>query len=308
MATGKFISYLRVSTDKQGRSGLGLDAQRQAVSDFLNGGCWSLLKEYVEVETGKHDQRPALIEALHHCKVTGATLVIAKLDRLSRDLEFIARLQKSGTRFLCTDMPEATELSIHLFAAIAQHERKTTSERTKAALGSIKRTIEEQGSYTSRTRGTTISRLGNPHGAEALRRAGKGNTAAIEAVHKAADQHARDILSVINDIRRAGIVSFKGIARELNAREIRTARGGAWHPSTVRNLLARGEWRRLASRQRTNPPTAGFFAPLGHSRSAACASRTRLTTLSEKEVPSAARCARRGYRGRAAFVGPASRR
>ena len=108
MATGKFISYLRVSTDKQGKSGLGLEAQRQAVSEFLNGGCWDLLHEYVEVETGKHAERPVLIEALHHCKVTGARLVIAKLDRLSRDLEFIARLQKSSIKFVCADMPEAT--------------------------------------------------------------------------------------------------------------------------------------------------------------------------------------------------------
>jgi DNA invertase Pin-like site-specific DNA recombinase len=239
MATGKFISYIRVSTEKQGKSGLGLEAQRRLVDDFLNGGCWQLLQEYREVETGKHADRPRLIEALHHAKVTGATLVIAKLDRLSRDLEFIAKLQKSGTKFVCADMPEANELTIHLFAALAQHERKTTSERTKAALGSIKRTIEDQGSYTSRNRGTTIRRLGNPHGAEALRRAGKGNTAAIEAVRAAADEHARDILPVIEDIRGAGIVSLKGIARELNSREIRTARGGAWHPATVRNLLRR---------------------------------------------------------------------
>jgi DNA invertase Pin-like site-specific DNA recombinase len=210
MATGKFISYLRVSTDKQGKSGLGLDAQHQAVTDFLNGGCWQLLKEYVEVETGKRADRPALIEALHHAKVTNSTLVIAKLDRLSRDLEFIARLQKSGTKFVFADMPEANELTIHLFAALAQHERKTTSERTKAALGSIKRTIEDQGSYTSRSRGVTIRRLGNPHGAEALRRAGKGNTAAIEAVREAADEHARDIMPVIEDIRRDGIVRLQG--------------------------------------------------------------------------------------------------
>jgi DNA invertase Pin-like site-specific DNA recombinase len=96
MATGKFISYLRVSTVKQGQSGLGLEAQRLAVTDFLNGGCWQLLREYVEVETGKHADRPVLIEALHHAKVTGATLVIAKLDRLSRDLEFIARLHHAS--------------------------------------------------------------------------------------------------------------------------------------------------------------------------------------------------------------------
>jgi DNA invertase Pin-like site-specific DNA recombinase len=224
MATGKFVSYLRVSTDKQGKSVLGLEAQRQAVSDFLNGGCWDLLQEYVEIETGKHADRPVLIEALHHCKVTGARLVIAKLDRLSRDLEFIARLQKSSIKFVCADMPEANELTIHLFAAIAQHERQAISTRTKAALAAAK------------ARG---SRLGNPNGAAAFRRAGQGNSAAIAAVRQAADQHAADIMPVIADIRRSGTTSFKGIARELNRREIRTARGGAWHPATVRNLLDR---------------------------------------------------------------------
>ena len=174
MATGKFISYLRVSTDKQGKSGLGLEAQRLAVTDYLNGGCWQLLQEYVEIETGKRADRPVLIQALHHCKVTGSTLVIAKLDRLSRDLEFIARMQKSSIKFVCADMPEANELTIHLFAAIAQHERQMISKRTKEALAAAK------------ARG---QRLGNPHGAAAIRRAGKGNTAAIAAVREQADEH-----------------------------------------------------------------------------------------------------------------------
>jgi DNA invertase Pin-like site-specific DNA recombinase len=225
VATGKFISYLRVSTDKQGCSGLGLDAQRQAVDDFLNGGCWQLLREYVEIESGKdHTDRPVLAEALHHAKVTAATLVIAKLDRLSRDIEFIAKLQKSSTKFVCADMPEANELTIGLLAVIAQHERQTTSARTKAALAAAK------------ARG---QRLGNPNGAAALRRAGKGNAAAITAVREQADAFARDILPVIDAIRARSVVSFKGIARELNAREIKTQRGGAWHPATVRNLLSR---------------------------------------------------------------------
>ena len=226
MAIGKFISYLRVSTEKQGCSGLGLEAQRQAVTDFLNGGAWQLLQEYVEIESGKRADRPKLAEALHHAKVTGSTLVIAKLDRLSRDIEFIARLQKSGTKFVCADMPEANELTIGLLAVIAQHERQATSSRTKAALAAAK------------ARG---QRLGNPNGAAALRRAGKGNTAAIEAVREAADEHARDIMPVIEDIRRTGVVSFKGIARELNNHEIRTARGGAWYPMTVKNLLRRSQ-------------------------------------------------------------------
>jgi DNA invertase Pin-like site-specific DNA recombinase len=226
MATGKYISYLRVSTDKQGCSGLGLEAQRRAVTDYLDGGRWQLLKEYVEVESGKHADRPVLVEALHHAKVTGARLVIAKLDRLSRDVEFIARLQKSGTKFVCADMPDANELTIGLLAVIAQHERQAISDRTKKALAAAK------------ARG---QRLGNPNGAAPLRRAAKGNTAAIAAVAEQADEHARDILPVIEAIRHDGITSLNAIARELNAREIRTARGGRWHPATVANLLRRIE-------------------------------------------------------------------
>src|SRR5262245_32107123 len=118
----KYVAYLRVSTEKQGRSGLGLDAQRQAITEFLAGG--KPAAEYVEIESGKRDERPQLAAALHRAKVTGAKLLIAKLDRLSRNVAFIARLQESGAKFVCADMPEANELTVHLFAAIAQHERK----------------------------------------------------------------------------------------------------------------------------------------------------------------------------------------
>src|SRR5215469_1774045 len=138
MITGKFVSYLRVSTDRQGRSGLGLEAQRKAVEDFLNGGRWELLAEFVEIETGKKDDRPKLHKALQRCKVTGATLVIAKLDRLSRNLAFIAALQDSGARFVAADMLEANETMIQFMAVIAQHERKAISARTKAALAAAK--------------------------------------------------------------------------------------------------------------------------------------------------------------------------
>src|SRR3979411_1959304 len=124
MANGKFISYLRVSTARQGRSGLGLDAQRQAVADYLDGGKWELIAEFVEVETGKKDERHKLKEALPRAKVTGATLVMAKLHRLSRNIGFIVQLQDSGAKFVCADMPDANELTIHIFAALAQHERK----------------------------------------------------------------------------------------------------------------------------------------------------------------------------------------
>ena len=156
--------------------------------------------------------------------MTGATLVIAKLDRLSRNLAFIAALQDSGDKFVAADMPEANETMIQFMAVIAQHERKMISARTKAALAAAK------------ARG---KRLGNVNGAAALRRAGKGNIAAVGTIKAGADRHAARVLPVIQDIRTAGIDTLDGIARELNARSILTARGGQWHATTVRNLLAR---------------------------------------------------------------------
>ena len=130
----KFVAYMRVSTDKQGRSGLGLDAQRQAIADYLGSVTGTKVAEFVEIESGKRDERPQLAAALHRAKMTGAKLIIAKLDRLSRNVGFIARLQESHVKFVCADMPEANELTVHLLAAIAQHERKLISERTRAAL------------------------------------------------------------------------------------------------------------------------------------------------------------------------------
>ena len=132
--TGKFISYLRVSTTKQEASGLGLEAQRKAVLDYLNGGSWELLAEYMETESGKKNDRPKLSKALDHCKITGATLVIAKLDRLSRNAHFLLGLQDAGVKFIAVDMPTANELTVGIMALVAQEERKAISARTKAAL------------------------------------------------------------------------------------------------------------------------------------------------------------------------------
>ena len=224
MATGKFVSYLRVSTDRQGRSGLGLEAQRKAVTDYLDGGRWELLAEFVEVESGKRSDRPKLQEALHRARVTGATLIVAKLDRLSRNVAFLANLRESRVKFVCADMPDANNLTIGVLSEVAQHEREAISQRTKAALAAAK------------ARG---KRLGNVNGAAALRRAGKGNIAAVGAIKAGADRHAGDVLPVIEDIRAGGITSLKGIATELNARGILTARGGQWYATTVRNLLVR---------------------------------------------------------------------
>src|SRR6059058_2627218 len=138
MTNGNFVAYYRVSTARQGRSGLGLEAQRKAVTDFLNGGSWELSAEFVEVESGNSNDRPQLEQALATCELSGATLVVAKLDRLSRNLAFLAKLQDSGARFVAADMPEANELTIHIMAAVAQAERKAISARTKEALAAAK--------------------------------------------------------------------------------------------------------------------------------------------------------------------------
>src|SRR6185437_8044869 len=222
MVTAKFVSYLRVSTGKQGRSGLGLEAQREAVSQFLNGGRWELLKEFKEVESGKRDDRPELARALQLCKVTGAKLVIAKLDRLSRDAHFLLGLQKAGVPFVAADMPEANEMVVGIMAVIAQGERKMISQRTKAALKAAKR------------RGV---KLGNPNGAKHLRR--YGNRAAIKAVRQEANERAEGLKPIILEIQAAGIVSVRAVADELNRRGIVTPRGKQWHATSAARLLDR---------------------------------------------------------------------
>ena len=220
----RVVSYFRVSTEAQGRSGLGLEAQREAVGVLCTERGWAILAEFTEVESGKRDDRPQLIAALKRAKVTGARLVIAKLDRLSRNVAFLAALQDSGARFTAADMPEADEFTVHILAAVAQRERKLTSERTKAALAAAK------------ARGV---QLGNPRGATAIRRAGKGNEAAIRTVRANAVARAEEYAEIVADVRASGTTSVPAIARELNERGIITPRGGRWHPSSVANLLAR---------------------------------------------------------------------
>src|SRR5260370_10058350 len=142
MAIGKFIAYLRVSTDKQGHSGLGIEAQRKAVNDYLNGGHCQVLAEDVEIESGKRLDGPQLAAALAHAKARGATIVIAKLDRLARNVAFISNLMESGVEFVAADMPMANRLTVHVLAAVAEHEQKMISQRTKAALEAAKRSEE----------------------------------------------------------------------------------------------------------------------------------------------------------------------
>lgn len=220
----RVIAYYRVSTEEQGRSGLGLEAQRQAVLSLCNGRGWEVIAEHTEVESGKRADRPALIAAMHHAKVTGAVLVVAKLDRLSRSVAFLSQLQDSGAKFIAADMPEANELTVHIMAAVAQAERKAIGQRTREALTAAK------------ARGT---KLGNPNGANALRRAGKGNTDAVAAIRGGADSFAKELGPVIADIRASGSTSLPAMANALNERHIQTRRGGMWHPTSVRNLLLR---------------------------------------------------------------------
>src|SRR5829696_7670224 len=179
MSAGRFTAYLRVSTARQGQSGLGLEAQRHSVAEHVNGH-GVLLAEYVEIESGRRSDRPQLAAALAHAKATGATLIVAKLDRLARNVAFISALMESGVDFVAADMPMANRLTVHVLAAVAEHEAAMISARTKAALQAAK------------ARG---QKLGNPNGARALR--GLGNAPAVAAVKAGADQHAAQVLPVI---------------------------------------------------------------------------------------------------------------
>jgi DNA invertase Pin-like site-specific DNA recombinase len=209
--SGKWVSYLRVSTDKQGESGLGLEAQRRAVGDYLNGGKWTLAAEFVEVESGKRSDRPQLAAALAACKKHKAKLVVAKLDRLARNVAFTAKLMESGVEFVAADMPFANKLTVHILAAVAEHEREMISSRTRDALAAAK------------ARGV---KLGGPKLAEALRNGSEAN-------REKADQFAANTRPVIEQIRKSGITSLRGIAAALNARGVPTARGGTWTPVQI---------------------------------------------------------------------------
>lgn len=223
-ASPRFVAYLRVSTDKQGARGLGIEAQRQAVQAHLhraNHGA-SLLAEFVEVESGRKSDRPELFKALEACELSGAVLIIAKLDRLSRDAHFLLGLHKAGVEFVACDLPTANKLTVTIMAAVAEHEREMISQRTKAALQAAK------------ARGT---KLGNPNGAKHLE--GHGNGEAVAVIREKADSRALKLRGVLGSIRADGITSLAGIAAELQRRGIKTARGGAWHPMSVKRLLER---------------------------------------------------------------------
>ena len=221
----KFVSYVRVSTQRQGASGLGLEAQRKAVADYLRDRAGELVGEFTEVESGKRNDRPQLAAALASCKRHKAVLVIAKLDRLARNVAFVANLMESGAEFVAVDMPMANRLTVHILAAVAEHEREMISARTMAALAASK--------ARGRRLGWSIEGRQQEQRRAALKGAGAGRARA--------DAFAANIGPVVASMRAAGVTTLAGIAEALNARGIRTARGGAWYATTVRNLVLRLE-------------------------------------------------------------------
>lgn len=219
MSFGKFVAYYRVSTVRQGVSGLGLDAQRESVTGFIKGGPRELIAEYTETETGKGAdaiaRRPQLRAALEVCRKTGARLLIAKLDRLARNVAFIANLMESKVGFVAADMPEASELTVHVMAAFAQYEAKRISERTKDALRAAK------------ARGVVLGAAGPAN----LR-------PNIEARQQAAGVFAASLANVINGMKAAGMTQ-RAMVAELNSLGIKAARGGQWTSMQLTRLLAR---------------------------------------------------------------------
>lgn len=222
----RLVAYERVSTARQGRSGLGLDAQRKAIEDFACSRDAQIIGRFTEVESGRKADRPELANALGLARLTGSTLVIAKLDRLSRNAAFLLALRDSGVSFVAVDMPEANDLTVGIMALVAQQEREAISRRTKEALAAAK------------ARGV---KLGNPNGAAALKRVGQGGAPLRRAVASNADDFAQTLAPVLAELRSQGLVTLRELAEALNDRGMLTRRGGRWHVSNVRNLLLRLE-------------------------------------------------------------------
>jgi len=219
---GKFVAYYRVSTQRQGKSGLGLQAQREAVTSFLNGGRWTLVAEIKEIESGKNSQRPELAKALALCRIHRATLLVAKLDRLARNVAFISALMESGVKFQAVDMPEVNDMVVHILASVAQGEAKAISDRTKAALAAAKARGTELGGLR-----WDITQVGE-----------QGRQAALEIRQERAAKYRADILPMIQEKQKQGAETLKAISDALNADGTPAPRGGMWSPVQVRRILA----------------------------------------------------------------------
>jgi DNA invertase Pin-like site-specific DNA recombinase len=215
--SGRYVGYLRVSTDKQGLRGLGIAAQRKAVIDYLDGGNWQLVAEFVEQESGRRSDRPELAKAIAACKKLKAKLVIARLDRLARNVHFVSGLMETGVEFVACDMPNATPFMLHIYAAVAEQEARNISERTKAAMQAAK------------ARG---KKMGGPKLAQARLLGHAAN-------RKNADLFAANVRPLVDQIRSSGVTTLRGVAAALAARGVPTARGGAWSAAQVGNLMRR---------------------------------------------------------------------
>ena len=216
------IAYVRVSTQSQGRSGLGLDAQLAAIRAFADANGFTLIATHTEIETGKGadalDRRPVLAAALAQARKAKCAVVVAKLDRLSRDVAFISGLMAQRVPFIVTELgADVDPFLLHLYAALAEKERALISSRTKAALAAKK----AQG-----------VKLGNPRAAEA-------SVIATAAVKASADAFAANVLPIVRQLQGAGVTKLADIAEALNVRGVKTARGGQWHASSVRNVILR---------------------------------------------------------------------
>jgi DNA invertase Pin-like site-specific DNA recombinase len=251
MANGKFVTYLRVSTARQGISGLGLEAQRAAVNAHLNGGNWKIVAELVEVESGKRSDRPQLLKAMRLCRMHGATLLIAKLDRLSRNVAFLSNLMEAGVPFTAADMPEADKTHLQMMMVFAEHEARAISTRTKAALAAAK------------ARGTKLG--GRRVSAERFSEiAAEGRAASAAIRTQAAETRAGDRLEAIEDVRAAGATSLRQIAAALNERGIPTpTQKGEWSAVQVQRILARAESPRKNPSSALTPPETQTAAVAG---------------------------------------------
>jgi len=239
-----FVTYQRVSTDKQGRSGLGLDAQAAAVASYVEGVGGQVVGAYVEIESGKRNDRPQLAKALSMCRRLKATLLIAKLDRLARNVHFISGLMESGVDFVAADMPHANRLTIHILAAVAENEREMISQRTRSALQAAKRRGIKLGSQEPR----------------------RGSKVGLASISDKAAAHAANVLPVIEAVIATGASTLRQIAVVLNARGIRTARGGSWHAETVARLLRYRRDTALISANIPRDRGADLKAPLAVTR------------------------------------------
>jgi DNA invertase Pin-like site-specific DNA recombinase len=230
--TQSCVAYYRVSTQKQGRSGLGLEAQQSAVRDHLDRINRKLIAELVEIESGRNSDRPKLGEALKLCRLTRSKLIVARLDRLARNVAFVSRLMEAGVDFEAVDFPQANRFTVHILAAVAEYEARLISERTKAGLAAAKARGVKLGGPTPTS--------GHPPGLAKARRIAMEKVAARTA----------DLAPVIAEIREAGFISLTAIAGQLTARRIRPVRSDRWSPTSVHRLLLRLSLARSVSESR----------------------------------------------------------